>query len=286
MAGSYRHLSVRDGRYSARVVIPERLRPILGKRELVAALGGDRREALRKLPGVVASFHNQIDAAERQIAPTRRPRASSAHELARIHYSEALTLDDRECDASVPALPKWMTDGYAKALRTVASGRADNEFAAATIGWAIDKAHRGTVLVRMRLGKLGWAALGLALLSTTLAAPASGQAPGSAEACQILEAIAAETNAALPRPIDEVTELIQIRVNCALRSVAYVKRLIVTADLLAFGWQERKQVQHTQLHCNLDGLASVGGWTAIDYFYGPDYAYLATLRTTPQDCTR
>ena len=60
MAGRVRHLLERAGRYHARIVVPERLRPILKKVELSAALGADRREALRKLPAVPASVGSGI----------------------------------------------------------------------------------------------------------------------------------------------------------------------------------------------------------------------------------
>lgn len=46
MAGKIRHLKVRDGRYSARLVVPRELRPIIGKAELEIQLGADRRQAL------------------------------------------------------------------------------------------------------------------------------------------------------------------------------------------------------------------------------------------------
>lgn len=139
MAAPVRNMVERSGRYYARVVVPERVRPIIGKRELTAALGGDKREALRKLPATVAAFNDQIDAAERRLSPSRKPRAYSAHELAQIHYSEELIDDDRERDAGLPAREDFWRLGYMDALRKVASGRADTDYAAAQIGWAIDK---------------------------------------------------------------------------------------------------------------------------------------------------
>ena len=54
---------------SARIDVPERLRPILKKVELSAAPGADRRAALRKLPVVTARFQEQIAEAERQCTP-------------------------------------------------------------------------------------------------------------------------------------------------------------------------------------------------------------------------
>ena len=64
MTGAVRHLLHRAGRYSARVAVPETLRKIVGKRELIEALGADRTTALRRLPGVVARMQVQLDSAE------------------------------------------------------------------------------------------------------------------------------------------------------------------------------------------------------------------------------
>ncbi|QTD54885.1 hypothetical protein [Parasphingorhabdus cellanae] len=92
------------------------------------------------------------------------------------------------------------------------------------------------------------------------------------------------TNAQLPRQIDQLTELIQVRGSCDGKSLTYVKRLLTDPALLNEGWQSRKQRQHTQLHCNAQGLASKSGWTAIDILQGPDYTYITTFKTQPSDC--
>jgi hypothetical protein len=60
MAGKVRHLLERAGRYHARIVVPKRLHPTLKKVELSVALGADRREALRKLPAVVARISGRL----------------------------------------------------------------------------------------------------------------------------------------------------------------------------------------------------------------------------------
>src|SRR4051794_12773652 len=98
MAGKVRHLVERGGRYFARIVVPVRLRPTIGRRELTAPLGADRRLALRRLPAIVANFQDRISAAEAQIASNARPRPGRAlhpGELQRIHYSEEIDLDER-----------------------------------------------------------------------------------------------------------------------------------------------------------------------------------------------
>lgn len=67
MAGQVKNLKVKGGRFYARVAVPAHLRQIIGKTELVAALGGERRAAMKALPAAVATLQRQIAAAE---APT------------------------------------------------------------------------------------------------------------------------------------------------------------------------------------------------------------------------
>jgi hypothetical protein len=61
-----REFKERNGRYSARLVVPMNLRPLVGKAELETQLGGDRRQALAKLPGAVAALQATIATAERK----------------------------------------------------------------------------------------------------------------------------------------------------------------------------------------------------------------------------
>jgi len=51
MSGSVRHVIERDG-FRARLIVPVRLRPMVGKRELSETLGGDRRTPRDGLVGV------------------------------------------------------------------------------------------------------------------------------------------------------------------------------------------------------------------------------------------
>ncbi|WP_366926951.1 DUF6538 domain-containing protein [Pseudogemmobacter hezensis] len=67
-----------DGRFFTRLVVPKDLRTIVGKSELRAALGPDRRTAMKMLPGAVAPLQHQIAQAERQAAPANSA-ASPAH---------------------------------------------------------------------------------------------------------------------------------------------------------------------------------------------------------------
>lgn len=62
MAGKLRYWKEKDGRFWARIAVPERLRPFIegGKSELIEPLGGDRRAALRLHPAAVARLQDQI----------------------------------------------------------------------------------------------------------------------------------------------------------------------------------------------------------------------------------
>jgi hypothetical protein len=104
------------------------------------------------------------------------------------------------------------------------------------------------------------------------------------QTCDEMQEMEAKINADTPRAIDEATELVQLTVNCETHVVSYKKRLLVSGNLLAEGARERKQRQHTQLHCNRDGIASQMHWTAMDVLYDVDYKYMFTLTTTPASC--
>jgi len=104
------------------------------------------------------------------------------------------------------------------------------------------------------------------------------------DGCQELRALEAQWNANSPRKIDEYTELTQITVNCATKVVSYKKRILVPSEALPQGAGARKQRQHTQLHCNKNGLASTKEWTAQDVIFDVNYRYVFTLTTRPSDC--
>ena len=88
----------------------------------------------------------------------------------------------------------------------------------------------------------------------------------------------------LPQKVDEFTTLVEFSVNCDTETVKYVKHLSVDASALPTGAAERKQRQHTNLHCNRQGLASQEGWTVLDYVYDVNAQLVVALRTTPAMC--
>ncbi|MCW5717420.1 MAG: hypothetical protein KIS68_06280 [Bauldia sp.] len=104
--------------------------------------------------------------------------------------------------------------------------------------------------------------------------------------CRAVEAYAADAMRTLPIRIDAATELVGVTVDCATGVVTYIKQLLVPANQIAPAAEDRKQLEHTALHCGIDGLASVFAMTVVDEVRAPDGAIFATLTTAPSDCDR
>ncbi|MGE3248270.1 MAG: DUF6538 domain-containing protein, partial [Beijerinckiaceae bacterium] len=177
MAGKVKNLMERKKRFYARVVVPQHLRPIVGKHELQKPLGADRRTAIRDLPRAVAGFHDILAAAQRKLASGDRPapRPLSDASMAQLHYDEELAADERarnapaEEDGSMADFNQWAAPARATVLRRVAAGRATDEEIAAVVGWAIWQARqRGYTAVEA--GTPEWRKLGRTLASVELEA--------------------------------------------------------------------------------------------------------------------
>ena len=102
--------------------------------------------------------------------------------------------------------------------------------------------------------------------------------------CQELLEYSEETNSQTPLKIDDGTELMLTKVHCSGKIFSYSKRVLVHTSVFLDGWEDRKQLQHTQLHCNKIGLSRAIGWVVRDEIYNNDYTYAATLTTSPEDC--
>lgn len=108
MAGQVRHLKVKGGRFYARVAVPTKLQSILGKKELTAPLGPDRREAMRALAVAVAALQAQIShakgiAALRDPLPTRNPITTQDYGVAVWQRYMAALADDDATRAAYPS---------------------------------------------------------------------------------------------------------------------------------------------------------------------------------------
>lgn len=121
----------------------------------------------------------------------------------------------------------------------------------------------------------------VALAFTTAAI--SHAAPIPESQCVEFQNYAQVLSAKLPQQIDSGTELFRFEVNCAHGIVTYAKRLLVDVQLQE-GWEQRKQYQHTNLHCNRQGLASQQGLVVVDAIYDINYRWLGELKTTPANC--
>ncbi len=133
-----KHLHNIKGKFVVRVVVPPELRAAVGKRELRAWLGSDKKLAERNAPARIAEFYAALDAAQAKLkadAPTLRT-------AAREHYASELVVDDLE-RATAPRMAlesraRLFRPVQASKLRLLAAGLLDGEEAEALMGWAAD----------------------------------------------------------------------------------------------------------------------------------------------------
>lgn len=170
MTGKIRHLINRSGRYHARLVVPKDLRGIVGKSELRSPLGGDYRDALKKLPGAVASLQHTIGEAERKLghvgtAP-RYPLA--ADQMAYAHYMHRMAFDDElRNDPRYAAI--GIDDILVQRLRDAIAGRASDSELNALVGAQLER-FRAAGNLDAPIGSDGWRVIARALCSAELEA--------------------------------------------------------------------------------------------------------------------
>ncbi|MCW5717421.1 MAG: hypothetical protein KIS68_06285 [Bauldia sp.] len=123
-----------------------------------------------------------------------------------------------------------------------------------------------------------------------MALPAAAQAPLAAPApdlqCRAMEPYVAEANQTMPQAADDVTENVEIRLDCAAGTITYIKRLLVAPADLPANWERLRQAQHTATYCSPDGATARYGLVAMDALHAPDGAIVTLLTTTPADCAR
>ena len=173
MAGAQRYLLNRNGRFFARLVVPKDLRHIVGKSELRAPLGPDRRTAMKMLPGAVAQLQHQIAQSERTVlpanvaaAPARYPLAPD--QIALSHYHQRLAFDDqlRNSPAYAAASTIGIDDRYVAQLRAGVAGRLSDNELAELIGARIER-FRATGNLDAAPGSDEWRIIARALLIVT-----------------------------------------------------------------------------------------------------------------------
>lgn len=154
MASKARHLLHRDGRYYARIRVPDLLREIVGKRELTKALDADRTIALRLLPSAVHAMQIEIDEARDRLAAQApahsagRRRPLSHRQMALAHYGREMAHDTALRSFPIGYDPKAeapFRDKLFFILKRAAAGDAQDDELAALMQYAVDEfAQEGT----------------------------------------------------------------------------------------------------------------------------------------------
>ena len=175
MAGRTRYLIERGGRFHARIVVPQKLRPIIRKTELSRPLGPDRRLALKALSRAVAELQGRLSAAEAQLlqasGKVARPRSLpvlTATEAAQAHFADALVFDSEARDADPRFALGFIDDVYVADLRRVTSGAAATDEIIGTVGRILQKSEqRGSPM--HSAGSMEWRNLARRLAQAELA---------------------------------------------------------------------------------------------------------------------
>jgi hypothetical protein len=151
VASKTKNLLERDGRFYARLSVPTSLKTIVGKRELLEALGSDRRTALRKLPGVIAKMLSTLDAARLQVVAKAKPanprygQILSEHQIARSFYESELFSDGQDRDAGNVQVRanglfiKHNSKDWIDSLNTIVAGLANDNTIEVMLGPIFDK---------------------------------------------------------------------------------------------------------------------------------------------------
>ncbi len=133
MAAKRRHWKEKDGRFWARMAVPKALQQILGKSELVEALGGDRRIAVRNHAAAVARLQARITqagcmrepilAASLPEPPLRAITVADRARIVWVHYDQTL-LNDEMKRAAMPT-QAHIEDEYEQLMQRIEAGELD-----------------------------------------------------------------------------------------------------------------------------------------------------------------
>jgi integrase len=170
-----RYLIHRSSGFYARIVVPEPLRQIIGKRELSAPLrAASKAEAVRKLPGAVATMQATLDAARAQgkreatrAAPPRKGKPLSTRQMAVAHYDGQMRFDDELRNSDDRYARGFIDERYVEALKRVISGSAANDEIEGTVGSIIAKFQDGGN-TKVQTGTPEWRDLARALAGVEL----------------------------------------------------------------------------------------------------------------------
>jgi integrase len=146
---AHQYLLNRDGRFFARLVVPKELRPFIeGKTELRRALGPDRQDAVRKLPGAVTLLQHEIalaerramEAGDRKIDQGRYPLA--VDQIALRNYQSRLSFDEQLRSRDARYASVGVDDVLATRLRDGIAGRLTDGELAELVGGRIERYRR------------------------------------------------------------------------------------------------------------------------------------------------
>ena len=124
-------------KWVARMTVPTELRDMLGMRELVAPLGGDKKEAERKALLVLNRFHAILDDA-REALVANRPTLSTA---AKAHHRAELSADNKgraRRRAGDQTFFTYSRSVYVNMLWLLVADALDRDEAESLIGFAAD----------------------------------------------------------------------------------------------------------------------------------------------------
>jgi integrase len=141
VAARRRHWKEKGGRFWARIAVPRELQPIIGKSELIIALGGDLRVADRNHAAAVAQMQDQIAQARRSMAPphsrstppqTLHPMTSDDYERAAWNHYQTTLKADEEKRLGLPTHAEIETE-HERAMQKVEAGAADPSLGPAAV---------------------------------------------------------------------------------------------------------------------------------------------------------
>lgn len=170
MAGQVRHLKVKDGRFYARIAVPASLRTLVGRSELTAPLGGERRAALKLLPEAVAGLQRQLALAspETSAASTKQmpPRvALNVNQIALRSYKARLEQDTTLRERNTGWASLGVDTDYASRLRDGIAGKLSDSELDELVGNRI-AGFRDLGDTDVMIGSTDWRRLAIALCAS------------------------------------------------------------------------------------------------------------------------
>lgn len=126
----------------------------------------------------------------------------------------------------------------------------------------------------------------LMLLASTLALFGVGAAIAqpAEDYCQAFKALEQDVNSIAPIRGSGSMDLLSLKVSCQNKTVVYRRRLNSLVTTVSGAWREQQQKEHTQRHCDKNGIANRYEWYVRDEIVNKEGKWLATLTTKPKDC--